>query len=42
MRSRLAGEKHMREDVIGRANVADTPVLDACYRELSRLEAGAL
>lgn len=32
----------MREDIPGRANVADTPELEAYYNELSRLEAGAL
>jgi gentisate 1,2-dioxygenase len=31
-----------REDVPGRANVADTPELIAYYRELERLDAGAL
>ena len=31
-----------REDVPGRANVADTPELVAYYRELERLDAGAL
>jgi gentisate 1,2-dioxygenase len=32
----------MREDVIGRANVADTPELEAYYAELESLDAGAL
>jgi gentisate 1,2-dioxygenase len=32
----------MREDVIGRANVEDTPELLAYYEELEKLEAGAL
>ncbi|RDV02389.1 cupin domain-containing protein [Undibacter mobilis] len=32
----------MREDVIGRANVEDTPELEAYYRDLERYEAGAL
>ena len=32
----------MREDVVGRANVEDTPELLAYYDELERLEAGAL
>ncbi len=32
----------MREDIPGRANVADTPELKAYYDELERLEAGAL
>lgn len=32
----------MREDVIGRANVEDTPELSAYYKELAGLEAGAL
>ena len=32
----------MREDVIGRANVADTPELDAYYAELSRQQGYAL
>ncbi|MEJ2458322.1 MAG: hypothetical protein P8Y58_09335 [Novosphingobium sp.] len=31
-----------REDVIGRANVADTPELVAYYRRLSALGTGAL
>ncbi|MGG4603548.1 cupin domain-containing protein [Paenalcaligenes sp. Me131] len=31
-----------REDVIGRANVTDTPELVAYYRELEKFEAGAL
>src|ERR671931_1181717 len=31
-----------RENVIGRANVEDTPELDAYYRELERHAAGAL
>lgn len=31
-----------RENVIGRANVEDTPALEAYYRELERLELGAL
>ena len=31
-----------REDVIGRANVADTPQLLAYYDELAQLEVGAL
>lgn len=32
----------MREDVIGRANVEDTPELEAYYKELEQFEAGAL
>jgi len=32
----------MREDVIGRANVADTPELEAYYKDLERYEAAAL
>ncbi len=32
----------MREDSPGRANVADTPELEAYYKELEKLEAGAL
>ncbi len=32
----------MREDVIGRANVANTPELDAYYAELSRQQGYAL
>ena len=32
----------MREEVIGRANVEDTPELDAYYHELAGREAGAL
>lgn len=32
----------MREDVPGRANVADTPELDAYYDEIAALDAGAL
>jgi gentisate 1,2-dioxygenase len=32
----------MREDIPGRANVADTPELTAYYKEIERLEAGAL
>jgi len=32
----------MREDMIGRANVEDTPELEAYYRELEKHEAGAL
>jgi gentisate 1,2-dioxygenase len=32
----------MREEVIGRANVEDTPELDAFYHELAAREAGAL
>ncbi len=32
----------MREDVPGRANVIDTPELAAYYREIERLDAGAL
>ena len=31
-----------RENIIGRANVADTPELDAYYRELEARELGAL
>ena len=36
-----ARENH-REDVVGRANVEDTPELLAYYDELERLDAGAL
>lgn len=32
----------MRENVIGRANVEDTPELEAYYQDLARLDAGAL
>ena len=32
----------MREDVIGRANVEDTPELEAYYKELEKFETGAL
>jgi gentisate 1,2-dioxygenase len=32
----------MREDVIGRANVEDTPELQAYYKELEKYQAGAL
>jgi gentisate 1,2-dioxygenase len=32
----------MREDVIGRANVEDTPELEAYYRELEQFDTGAL
>ncbi|MGP0091845.1 MAG: cupin domain-containing protein [Xanthobacteraceae bacterium] len=32
----------MREDVIGRANVADTPELEAYYKDLEKYEAAAL
>jgi len=32
----------MREDIIGRANVEDTPELTAYYKELEQFEAGAL
>jgi len=32
----------MREDVIGRANVEDTPELKAYYKDLEKYEAGAL
>ncbi|XWN34546.1 MAG: cupin domain-containing protein [Devosia sp.] len=32
----------MREDVVGRANVADTPELETYYKELEAMEAGAL
>ena len=32
----------MREDVIGRANVEDTPELDRYYHELGRQESYAL
>src|SRR5258708_20307023 len=35
-------ETRMREDVIGRANVADTPELDRYYQELGRQESYAL
>jgi gentisate 1,2-dioxygenase len=35
-------ELAMREDVIGRANVEDTPELDAYYRELGRQQSYAL
>ena len=31
-----------RENVVGRANVEDTPALEDYYRELERFEAGAL
>jgi len=31
-----------RENVIGRANVEDTPELEAYYRELEKRELGAL
>jgi len=31
-----------RENIVGRANVEDTPELEAYYRELERVEAGAL
>ena len=32
----------MREDVVGRANVEDTPELQAYYKDLARFEAAAL
>src|SRR5258708_12201555 len=32
----------MREDVVGRANVEDTPELKAYYKDLEKYEAGAL
>ena len=32
----------MRENVVGRANVEDTPELKAYYKELEKYEAGAL
>ena len=32
----------MREDVIGRANVEETPELENYYKELERFEAAAL
>lgn len=32
----------MREEIPGRANVADTPALTAYYQEIARLDAGAL
>ena len=32
----------MREDVVGRANVEDTPALDRYYEELGRQESYAL
>jgi gentisate 1,2-dioxygenase len=38
----MAMRENFREDVAGRANVADTPELLAYYDELDRLQAGAL
>jgi len=38
----MAARENFREDVPGRANVADTPELIAYYDELERLQAGAL
>jgi hypothetical protein len=35
-------EDEMREVIIGRANVKDTPELVAYYRELEKYETGAL
>jgi gentisate 1,2-dioxygenase len=32
----------MREDIPGRANVEDTPELEACYADLAHLDTGAL
>lgn len=38
----MADPAVIREDVVGRANVADTPELETYYKELESMEAGAL
>jgi gentisate 1,2-dioxygenase len=39
---KTTAEDVMREDVIGRTNVEDTPELLAYYKDLEKFEAGAL